>query len=70
MVEEHPLGWLVFWQSVDYIRSGDPFDMLVGSGPYLVDRQDGSIHRLPVTTYMHEPWEELYNVGGGRLAAA
>ncbi|WP_377273558.1 YrhB domain-containing protein [Peterkaempfera sp. SMS 1(5)a] len=59
-VEEHAFGWLVFWQSVEYIRSGDVGKMLVGHGPYLVDRQDGSIHHIPVTTYGCEGWEELY----------
>ncbi|MET9919596.1 YrhB domain-containing protein [Streptomyces sp. NPDC006435] len=59
-VEEHALGWLVFWQSVEYIRSRDAEKMLVGHGPYLVDRQDGSIHHIPVTTFVGEGWEELY----------
>ncbi|MEU3742577.1 YrhB domain-containing protein [Streptomyces sp. NPDC032198] len=59
-VEEHALGWLVFWQSVEYIRSRDTEKMLVGHGPYLVDRQDGSIHHIPVTTYVGEGWEDLY----------
>ncbi|MFJ6137879.1 YrhB domain-containing protein [Kitasatospora sp. NPDC092286] len=59
-VEEHALGWLVGWQSVEYIRSRDPLNMLVGSGPYLVDRQDGSIHHIPVVTFVVEDWEELY----------
>ncbi|MFI7631228.1 YrhB domain-containing protein [Microbispora rosea] len=59
-VEEHALGWLVIWQSVEYIRSRDLGKILVGHGPYLVDRQDGSIHHIPVTTYIGEDWEELY----------
>lgn len=33
---------------------------LVGGGPYLVDRHDGSIHFVPVTTWLTEDWEELY----------
>ncbi|GLW96552.1 hypothetical protein Misp02_06390 [Microtetraspora sp. NBRC 16547] len=59
-VEEHSLGWLVFWQLVDYIRSCAHEQMLVGHGPYLVNRQDESIHHIPVTTYVREDWEELY----------
>ncbi|MFI1730405.1 YrhB domain-containing protein [Streptomyces acidicola] len=59
-VKEHALGWLITWQSVEYIRSRDLEKMLVGGGPYLVDRQDGSIHHIPVTTYCREDWEELY----------
>ncbi|TWF91365.1 YrhB domain-containing protein [Kitasatospora viridis] len=59
-VEEHALGWLVFLQGVEYIRTRRFEDMLIGQGPYLVDRQDGSIHHIPVTTYVREGWEALY----------
>ncbi|MEU4360143.1 YrhB domain-containing protein [Streptomyces virginiae] len=59
-VEEHAFGWLVFLQSVEYIRSRDIGKMLIGEGPYLVDRQDGSIHHIPVTTFVGDRWEELY----------
>ncbi|MEU0191577.1 YrhB domain-containing protein [Streptomyces afghaniensis] len=59
-VREHALGWLVVWQSVEYIRSRDIGKMLVGHGPYLVDRQDGSIHHIPTTTYVADVWEDLY----------
>jgi hypothetical protein len=58
-VEDHTVGWLVFWQSADYLRSGNLNDMLVGNGPYLVDRYDGSIHQIPATT-LSKNWEELY----------
>ncbi|MFF1908588.1 YrhB domain-containing protein [Kitasatospora sp. NPDC058218] len=58
-VEEHAVGWLVFWNSAEYARTRDLRDNLVGSGPYLVDRHDGSIHHVPATT-MAEDWEELY----------
>ncbi|MFF7789499.1 YrhB domain-containing protein [Streptomyces sp. NPDC007991] len=59
-VKENALGWLVVWQSVGYIRSRDIGKMLVGHGPYLVDRQDGSIHHIPATTYATDAWEDLY----------
>jgi hypothetical protein len=59
-VEEHALGWLVYWQSADYLRSREFAKMLVGQGPYLVDREDGSIHHIPVTTFVSEDWEQLY----------
>ncbi|MEU3844104.1 YrhB domain-containing protein [Streptomyces sp. NPDC028635] len=59
-VKEHALGWLVVWQSVEYITSRDIGKMLVGHGPYLVDRQDGSIHHIPATTYVADVWEDLY----------
>ncbi|MFD0009176.1 YrhB domain-containing protein [Streptomyces sp. NPDC127178] len=59
-VEEHAVGWLVFWNSAEYARTRDPRDNLVGSGRYLVDRYDGSIHHIPATTWIAEDWEELY----------
>lgn len=59
-VEEHAVGWLVFWNSAEYARTRDVRDSLVGSGPYLVDRHDGSIHHVPATTWIAENWEELY----------
>ncbi|MEW2496872.1 YrhB domain-containing protein [Streptomyces nodosus] len=59
-VKEHAFGWLLVCQSVEYVRSGDPAHLLVGSGPYLVDGQDGSIHHIPVTTYHRKDWEKLY----------
>ncbi|MFF5706592.1 YrhB domain-containing protein [Streptomyces sp. NPDC012794] len=59
-VKEHALGWLVFWNSAEYARSRDLRDLLVGGGPYLVDRYDGSVHHIPVTTWVGGDWEELY----------
>ncbi|MGW4894870.1 YrhB domain-containing protein [Kitasatospora sp. NPDC004240] len=59
-VQEHALGWLVTWQSVEYVRGGGFETMLVGHGPYLVDRQDGSIHHIPVTTFVRPDWADLY----------
>lgn len=60
LVEDHAFGWLVYWQSVDYLRSRDFGKMLIGHGPYLVDREDGSIHHIPVTTHVDDNWEESY----------
>ncbi|MFI5951436.1 YrhB domain-containing protein [Micromonospora chalcea] len=59
-VEEHALGWLVVWQSVEYLRSGDFGKMLVGHGPYFVDAVDGSIHHIPVALCGSNRWAELY----------
>ncbi|WP_405725409.1 YrhB family protein [Streptomyces sp. NBC_01537] len=58
--EEHPLGWLVFCQSAEYIRTRDPGHMLGGLGPFLVDAVDGSLHLIPVTTYVSDAWQDLY----------
>jgi hypothetical protein len=47
------LGWIFFYNSADYIRTGNPMDSLVGNGPILVLR-DGRIIQLPTSV----PWEE------------
>ncbi|MFC8453564.1 YrhB domain-containing protein [Kitasatospora sp. NPDC057223] len=59
-VEERAVGWLVYWNSAEYARTRDPRDSLIGSGPYLVDRHDGSIHHIPATTWIAKNWEEFY----------
>ena len=59
-VEEHALGWLVYWQSAEYVRTRELGSMLVGHGPYLVDGQDGGVHHIPVTTFVSADWEEMY----------
>ncbi|MER8119835.1 YrhB domain-containing protein [Streptomyces sp. NPDC094031] len=59
-VEEHELVWIVRWQSEAFARTGDPGDMLVGSGPYLVDRVDGSLHSIGVLSAKGGEWEDDY----------
>ncbi|WP_286158311.1 YrhB domain-containing protein [Streptomyces sp. CB03911] len=59
-VREHAVGWLVFWNSAKFARTRDPRDSLVGSGPYVVDRHDGSIHHVPAATWTAGSWEALY----------
>jgi hypothetical protein len=41
-IETHRLGWLFYYQSEEYIRTGNPSAMLAGNGPVLVSRADGS----------------------------
>ncbi|MFI7357884.1 YrhB domain-containing protein [Streptomyces avidinii] len=57
-VEERSVGWLVHWSSAEFARNPDRPTNLLG-GPYLVDREDGSIHFVPGTAWT-EDWEELY----------
>jgi hypothetical protein len=59
-VTEHRFGWVLHWQSQAFIHSGNRHDMLIGTGPYLVDRHVGSIHFIPGTDYMSGLWEEDY----------
>ncbi|MCX5015026.1 YrhB family protein [Streptomyces sp. NBC_00555] len=57
-VEERSVGWLVYWSSAEFVRNPDRRSNLLG-GPYLVDREDGSIHFVLGTAWT-EDWEELY----------
>ncbi|MCX5658474.1 MAG: YrhB domain-containing protein [Planctomycetota bacterium] len=40
---EKPYGWYFNFQSIEYIRTGEFKRMLVGSGGFIVDREDGSV---------------------------
>ncbi|MGW4300945.1 YrhB domain-containing protein [Streptomyces sp. NPDC004376] len=59
-VEEHELVWIVFWQSEEFVRTRNPEHMLVGTGPYLVDRLDGGLHRIGVVSARTGEWEADY----------
>ncbi|MCX5001237.1 YrhB family protein [Streptomyces sp. NBC_00638] len=59
-VTEHALGWMVSWQSEDHLRTPDHRHALVGNGPYLVDKEDGSLHRVPVVDAVTGAWENDY----------
>lgn len=61
-VEEHELVWKVYWQSEEYARTRDPATMLVGHGPYLVDRIDGGLHVIGVVSAIEGAWETDYRV--------
>lgn len=66
-VEEHELVWIVYWQSVEFMRTRNPSAMLIGNGPYLVDRIDGGCTRSesclrwvgsgrPTTAFAYGAW--------------
>ncbi|MFJ6697983.1 YrhB domain-containing protein [Streptomyces sp. NPDC091272] len=59
-VNEHELVWIVSWQSVEFVRTRDPRFMLVGAGPYLVDRVDGGLHQVGVVSAASGEWEADY----------
>ncbi|MFG2917988.1 YrhB domain-containing protein [Kitasatospora sp. NPDC048298] len=50
-VEEHALGWIVSANSAEFARTRGRRDTLTGGEPCLVDRQDGSVHQVPTTTF-------------------
>ncbi|WP_406346190.1 YrhB domain-containing protein [Streptomyces sp. NBC_00648] len=59
-VEEHAVGWLVFWNTAESVRTHGVRGNLMGGGHYLVDRHDGSIHHVPAAGWLDEGWEEHY----------
>ena len=61
-VEEHELVWIVSCQSEEYLRTRDPGHMLVGHGPYLVDRIDGGLHQIGPVSSATRAWETDYRV--------
>ncbi|MFG2802554.1 YrhB domain-containing protein [Streptomyces pseudovenezuelae] len=59
-VEEHELVWIVSWQSEDFVRTRKCENMLIGNGPYLVDRVDGRLHQIGVVSAHTGEWETDY----------
>ncbi|MEU4167031.1 YrhB domain-containing protein [Streptomyces sp. NPDC026665] len=59
-VTEHELVWIVAWQSEEFLRTGDSRHALVGTGPYLVDKEDGSLHRIALVDAVTGAWEDNY----------
>ncbi|MGW6026967.1 YrhB domain-containing protein [Streptomyces sp. NPDC055099] len=61
-VEQHELVWIVSWTSEEYLCTRNPDFALVGNGPYLVDRVDGSLHQIGVVSAVSNAWETDYRV--------
>ncbi|ELP66947.1 YrhB domain-containing protein [Streptomyces turgidiscabies] len=61
-VEAHELVWLVHCQSEEFVRTGNRGSMLIGGGPYLVDRVDGGLHVIGVLAAKGGEWEADYRV--------
>ncbi|MEU6765742.1 YrhB domain-containing protein [Streptomyces sp. NPDC046853] len=59
-VEEHELVWIVDWTSREFVRTGNPAFLLIGNGPYLVDRVDGGLHQIGVASAAQGAWEDDY----------
>lgn len=60
--ERHELVWIVRYQSAEYVRTGDRHTMLIGNGPYLVDRVDGGLYSVGVVSAKTGAWEDDYRV--------
>ncbi|MFD9882730.1 YrhB domain-containing protein [Streptomyces alboflavus] len=59
-VVEHELVWKVYVQSEEYARTRNVAAMLVGHGPYLVDRADGGLHSIGAVSEIEGAWEDDY----------
>lgn len=59
-VEQHELVWIISWQSEEFVRTRNSEFMLVGNGPYLVDRIDGGLHLIGVVSAATGEWEADY----------
>lgn len=60
---ERPWGWVFFYDSLQHQESGDIKYLLIGNAPYLVNRNDGSIHSTgtssPIENYIAEYESQL-----------
>lgn len=56
--QEHLFGWVFFYNSRDFVEKGDERTLLVGAGPFIVDRETGEIHEFgtgrPLEHYVRE----------------
>ncbi|MFJ2377912.1 YrhB domain-containing protein [Streptomyces sp. NPDC087769] len=59
-VVEHELVWKVYVQSEEYARTRNVAAMLVGHGPYLVDRANGGLHSIGAVSEIQGAWEDDY----------
>lgn len=58
----HELVWIVQVATAQYARTHDTDFLLVGAGPYLVDRVDGGLHTVGAVSWASGAWETDYRV--------
>jgi hypothetical protein len=64
---EYEFGWAFFWNTKEFIDSGDHRFALVGNAPIIVDRGDGQLY-VTGTAHSWEHYLEEYRSGQRRLA--
>lgn len=56
--QEESFGWVFFYQSKDYMETGNISSMLAGNAPFIVDHETGAVHVLgtahPADVYINE----------------
>ena len=58
-VEEVPAGWVFYWNSVEYVETGDDRHAVIGNAPLFVDREDGVCIRTgtgPPVEFFIDAW--------------
>ncbi|MFG2812696.1 YrhB domain-containing protein [Streptomyces sp. NPDC048410] len=58
----HELVWIVHVATAEYLRTCESSFLLVGGGPYLVDRMDGGLHSVGAVSWASGAWEVDYRV--------
>ena len=64
---EYDFGWVFFYNTKEYVDSGDPVLGLVGNAPLIVDRTDGQLY-VTGTAHHLEHYIEEYRQGTRRRA--
>ena len=41
--QDHDWGWVFFYQSREYVETGEPTSMLAGNAPYIINKSTGEI---------------------------
>jgi hypothetical protein len=62
VMDEHTIekewGWVFFYESSDYLKTGDFSDQLVGNAPFIVNKATGELVEtgtaLPIEDYIKE----------------
>lgn len=56
--KETPFAWIYYWQSAEYVETGNIVFLLGGNSPILVDKADGAITFLPTARTLEENLHE------------
>lgn len=56
---EFEYGWVFFYQSAEYLRTGDYSEILLGNAPFIINKYDGSLY-VTGTAYSEEVYIEEY----------
>jgi Immunity protein 35 len=45
-IQEESFGWVFFYQSQEYLKTGSLSSMLAGNAPFIIDNKDGKVQVL------------------------